>query len=82
MNFTHLFLALRARYKIVILILAVTVAAAVAISALMPKVYQASTSLVLNTKGVDPVPGETLPVQRGTAAAPQGFPPDAGTLPP
>ena len=63
MNFTHLFLALRARYKIVLLILAVTVAAAVAISALMPKVYQASTSLVLNTKGVDPVTGMTLPVQ-------------------
>ena len=65
MNFTHLFLALRARYKIVILILAVTVAAAVAISALMPKVYQASTSLVLNTKGVDPVTGVTLPVGGG-----------------
>jgi len=63
MNFTHLFLALRARYKIVLLILAVTVAAALAITALMPKVYKASTSLVLNTKGVDPITGVTLPVQ-------------------
>lgn len=63
MNFTHLFLALRARYKIVILILAVTVAAALAISAMLPKVYKASTSLVLNTKGVDPITGMTLPVQ-------------------
>nr|AAK15032.1 putative EPS protein 2 [Zoogloea ramigera] len=63
MNFTHLFLALRARYKIVLLILAVTVAAALAITAMMPKVYKASTSLVLNTKGVDPITGVTLPVQ-------------------
>lgn len=63
MNFTHLFFALRARYKIVILILAVTVAAALAITAMLPKVYKASTSLVLNTKGVDPVTGVTLPVQ-------------------
>lgn len=63
MNFTHLFLALRARYKIVIAILAVTVAAALAITLALPNVYRASTSLVLNTKGVDPITGMTLPVQ-------------------
>jgi len=63
MNFTHLLLALRARYKIVLLILAVTVAATVVISLMLPKVYKASTALVLNTKGVDPVTGMSLPVQ-------------------
>ena len=63
MNFTHLLLALRARYKIVLMILAVTVAATVVISLLLPKVYKASTALVLNTKGVDPVTGMSLPVQ-------------------
>jgi polysaccharide biosynthesis transport protein len=63
MNFTHLLLALRARYKIVLMILAVTVAATVVISLMLPKVYKASTALVLNTKGVDPVTGMSLPVQ-------------------
>lgn len=63
MNFTQLFLALRARYKIILLVLAITVAAAVAITLLLPKTYKASTSIVLNTKGVDPVTGLTLPSQ-------------------
>ncbi|KQQ46351.1 chain-length determining protein [Duganella sp. Leaf126] len=63
MNFTQLFLALRARYKIIIAVLLVTVIAALGISLVMSKVYRASTSLVLNTKGVDPITGMTLPVQ-------------------
>ncbi|MET0264243.1 MAG: chain length determinant protein EpsF [Duganella sp.] len=63
MNFTQLFLALRARYKIILLVLAITVGAAVVITLLLPKTYKASTSIVLNTKGVDPVTGLTLPSQ-------------------
>jgi chain length determinant protein EpsF len=63
MNFSQLFLALRARYKIILLTLGVTVVATVIISLLLPKTYQASTSMVVNYKGVDPVTGLTLPAQ-------------------
>ncbi|MYN42054.1 chain length determinant protein EpsF [Duganella sp. FT109W] len=63
MNLTQLFLALRARYKIVLLTLAVTVAVTVVVSLLLPKTYKASTSIVLNNKGVDSVTGVSLPAQ-------------------
>ena len=63
MNFTHLFLALRARYKIVLLTMLVTVAVTAALSLLLPKTYKATTSLVLNSKGIDAVTGVTLPAQ-------------------
>lgn len=63
MNFTQFLLILRARYKIILLTLFVTVGATVAISLLLPKSYKATTSLVLNYKGVDPVTGLTLPAQ-------------------
>jgi succinoglycan biosynthesis transport protein ExoP len=63
MNFTHLFLALRARYKIVLLALLVTVTVTTVISVLLPKTYKASTSLVLNSKGIDAVTGMSVPAQ-------------------
>lgn len=63
MNFSQLFLILRAHLKISLLTLIVTVAATSVVSYLMPKTYKASTSLVLNYKGVDPVTGMTLPAQ-------------------
>lgn len=63
MNFTQLFLALRARYKIVLLALAVTVTATLLVSLALPKTYKASTSIVLNNKGVDSVTGISLPSQ-------------------
>jgi chain length determinant protein EpsF len=63
MNITYLLLALRARYKIVLLALLVTVGVAVVISLMLPKTYKASTSLVLNSKGVDAVTGMSVPAQ-------------------
>lgn len=63
MNFTHLFLALRARYKVVLLALLATVAVTTVVSLLLPKTFKASTSLVLNSKGIDPVTGVSVPTQ-------------------
>lgn len=63
MNFNHLLLSLRARYKVVALALILTVFAAVFVSLILPKTYVANTALVVNYKGVDPVTGLTLPAQ-------------------
>lgn len=63
MTLAQILRSLRARYKIVLLLLMVTVVAALAVSLLMPKTYKATTSLVLNNKGVDPVTGLNVPVQ-------------------
>ncbi len=63
MTLAQILRTLRARYKIVLLLLVVTVIAAFAVSLLMPKTYKASTSLVLNNKGIDPVTGLNVPVQ-------------------
>lgn len=63
MTLAQILRTLRARYKIVLLLLIVTVVAAFAVSLLMPKTYKATTSLVLNNKGIDPVTGLNVPVQ-------------------
>ena len=63
MNLNQLLLALRVRYKIVLLTLAVTVVATILISLWLPKTYQASTSLVINAKGIDSVTGLSVPSQ-------------------
>lgn len=63
MSLTQFLLALRARYKIVFLILLLTVAAAAGVSSILPKSYVATSSLVVNYKGVDPVTGLSLPAQ-------------------
>jgi chain length determinant protein EpsF len=63
MNFSRFLLILRARSRIVLLMLALTVAAALTVSLLMPKTYKASTTLVINYRGVDPVTGFTLSPQ-------------------
>lgn len=63
MNFTQFLLILRARYKIILITLLVTVSTTVSVSLLLPKTYKASTSLVLNYKGADPVTGMALPAQ-------------------
>ncbi|MGZ3159666.1 MAG: chain length determinant protein EpsF, partial [Burkholderiaceae bacterium] len=63
MNLSQLLLALRARYKIIFLTLAATVIATIIVSLILPKSYLASTSMVVNYKGVDPVTGLTLPAQ-------------------
>lgn len=63
MNFSQLATILRARYKIILLTLAITVAATVAFSLILPKTYKASTTVLLNYKGTDPVSGRVLPAQ-------------------
>ena len=61
MNLSQLFLALRARYKIILLTLVVTVLTTLGVSLLLPKSYVASASMVVNYKGVDPVTGLSTP---------------------
>lgn len=63
MNLSQFILILRAHYKIILLTLFVTVTAAVAVTLIMPKTYKATTSLVLNYKGTDPVTGVIMPSQ-------------------
>ncbi len=63
MNFTQFLLVLRARVKIILIIVGLVVLTTLVINLLMPKIYKATSSLVLNYKGVDPVTGLTLPAQ-------------------
>lgn len=63
MTLTQILLALRARHRIILLLLVLTVSAAFIVSLVMPKTYKATTSLVLNHKGIDPVTGVNVPAQ-------------------
>lgn len=63
MNFAQFLLILQARKKIVLLTLLVTVSATLVVSLLLPKTYEATSSLVMNYKGVDPLTGLALPGQ-------------------
>jgi chain length determinant protein EpsF len=63
MNLSRFLLILSARIRVILLMLAATVMAALLVSLLLPKTYKASTTLVVNYKGTDPVTGFTLPSQ-------------------
>lgn len=63
MNFSQFLLILQARKKIIFLTLILTVIATLSISLLLPKTYKATSSLVMNYKGVDPVTGLSMPGQ-------------------
>jgi polysaccharide biosynthesis transport protein len=63
MNFLQFLLILKARYRIVLITFFLIVIGTFVVSELLPKTYSATTSLVLNYKGVDPVTGLTLPAQ-------------------
>tara|TARA_R110001599_G_scaffold171353_1_gene362375 strand:+ start:404006 stop:405412 length:1407 start_codon:yes stop_codon:yes gene_type:complete len=63
MNLTQFLLILRARYKIIALTLMLVVGVTLAAVLILPKTYTATTSLVLNYKGTDPVTGQALPSQ-------------------
>jgi succinoglycan biosynthesis transport protein ExoP len=63
MNLAQFLLILRARYRIALLALLLTVAAALGVSLLSHKTYKATTSLVLNYKGSDPVTGQAMASQ-------------------
>ena len=63
MNFTQFLLILKARAKIVLAVIGLVVLATLVINLLLPKIYKATASLVLNYKGADPVTGLTVPAQ-------------------
>lgn len=63
MSFYQFILILKARRTIVLLIFAAAVLGTLIVSLLTPKSYTASTSLILNYKGIDPVTGSVLPAQ-------------------
>lgn len=61
MNFSQFLLVLRARYLIIVVTLIAIVAITMTVTLLLPKTYKATTSLLLNYKGLDPVTGLTTP---------------------
>lgn len=63
MNFAQFLLILRARKRVILLTLVVTVLSTVVVSLIIPKTYKATSSVLLNYKGVDPVTGLTMPGQ-------------------
>ncbi len=63
MNFTLFLRILFARHKIILGTLLAVVVVTVAVSLLLPKTYTATATLVINSKGVDPVTGMALPAQ-------------------
>jgi succinoglycan biosynthesis transport protein ExoP len=63
MNFTQFLLILKARFWIVLVTFLLVVIATAAYNFNLPKSYTATTSLVLNYKGMDPVTGAVLPAQ-------------------
>nr|WP_315252982.1 chain length determinant protein EpsF [uncultured Duganella sp.] len=63
MNLSQFLLILRARYKIILITLLITVVTTFVVSTLLPKTYTASSSVLLNARGVDPITGLSMPGQ-------------------
>jgi succinoglycan biosynthesis transport protein ExoP len=63
MHLFQLIQILRARAKIIAVVLLLTLITALSVTLLMPNTYKATTSLVLNYKGTDPLTGVTSPGQ-------------------
>lgn len=63
MNFQQLLNILWSRKWIAFFTFFITVATTVVVSLILPKQYEASTSIVVDQRGVDPLTGMTLPVQ-------------------
>lgn len=63
MNLSQILLIIRARYRLVLVVLLATVAAAAAVTYVLPPRYQATSTLVLDFKSVDPITGAFMPVQ-------------------
>ncbi|ADQ84991.1 chain length determinant protein EpsF [Methylovorus sp. MP688] len=63
MNLNQIFLIMLARYRIVAVTLVLTMVTVLVLGFLQSKVYVATTSVVLNYKGVDPVTGLVVPGQ-------------------
>jgi chain length determinant protein EpsF len=63
MNVSQLLLILLARKRIVLATIFITVALTLVVSMMMPKTYQATSTVVLNYKGQDPLTGVIMPSQ-------------------
>ncbi len=63
MSLNQLITILLARRMLVIMVFGLTVLAAAAVTMVLPKTYQATSSLIINYKGTDPVTGSTMPAQ-------------------
>lgn len=63
MDLLQFLLILKARYKIILVTCFITVFTATVITLFLPKSYSATTSLLLNYKGMDPVTGMVFPAQ-------------------
>lgn len=60
MSFNQFITILLARKFIIIFTIFIALASGIAISKLMPKQYEATTSIIFNTKGVDPISGYSI----------------------
>lgn len=68
MNLQQFFRILRARWVLMLVTLAVIVGATLAISWQLPKRYTASSSVVVDIKGIDPISGGLIPMLPVTGA--------------
>lgn len=60
MKMFEILLVIRARYKILLFTILVAVSTAAAAIVILPKTFKATTTLILNYKGVDPVSGYAM----------------------
>lgn len=63
MNLLQFISILIARHKIILFVFLLTTLTTLVVSVLLPKSYKATTTVLLTSKGVDPVTGLTLPIQ-------------------
>ena len=63
MTFRQLWIILRARYALVLFVALTMTAAVLAVSLLLPETYKATTTLVVNYRGTDPITGAATPSQ-------------------
>ncbi|MDR4517196.1 MAG: chain length determinant protein EpsF [Nitrosomonas sp.] len=63
MNLSQFVRIIRVRLKIILLIFFVTILTTLALSLWLPKSYKATATVLLASKGVDPVTGLTMPMQ-------------------
>ncbi len=63
MNLSQFISILLARYKVVLFVFFITTLTTLIVSVVLPKSYKATTTVLLTSKGVDPVTGLTMPIQ-------------------
>ena len=63
MDLMQLVSIVRARMWLILSVIIITIATTTAISVYMPKLYTAQTDLIIDVKSIDPVSGQSLPLQ-------------------